>query len=59
MKVRIKVQQPSEEVSHIEAKASCETAYITNGKINLQNYVNYTLQQIDFAQILSYATTFT
>jgi len=59
LKIRIEVQQPSEEVSHIEAKASCETVDITHGKIDLWNYVNYTLQQIDFAQILSYATTFT
>jgi hypothetical protein len=55
----VKVQQLSEEVSHIEAKAKCETADMTNGKTDLWNYVNYTLQQIDLAQILSYATTFT
>jgi hypothetical protein len=29
----IKVQQPSEEVSHNEAKANCETVDMTNGKL--------------------------
>jgi hypothetical protein len=38
----VKAQQPSEEVSHIEAEANCETADMTNGKIDLWNYVNYT-----------------
>jgi hypothetical protein len=39
----VKVQQPSEEVSHIEAKANWETVDMANGKIDLWNYVNYTL----------------
>jgi len=39
----VKFQQPSEKVSHIEAKANCETFDMTNGKLDVWNYVNYTL----------------